>query len=145
MHKIKSVIYDSWILEPGNQNSFLSDFVLFLSASVLPVDMRASVSSPSVIQVYLYVLVYYYLFIFSVMKCFPSILHVVAVHCLHIGPLTEKLCKKKKKQNTIIVIEIHLIYLGVDKEREKPSFYGDDIHIADHFRMILMLLVLLSL
>lgn len=98
MHKIKSVIYDSWILEPGNQNSFLSDFVLFLSASVLPVDMRASVSSPSVIQVYLYVLVYYYLFIFSVMKCFPSILHVVAVHCLHIGPLTEKLCKKKKNK-----------------------------------------------
>lgn len=28
----------------------------------------------------------------------------------------------------------------VDKEREKPSFYGNDIHIADHFRMILMFL-----
>lgn len=50
-----------------------------------------------------------------------------------------------KKKTTIIVIEIHLIYLGVDKEREKPSFYGNDIHIADHFRMILMLLFLLSL
>lgn len=42
--------------------------LFFLSASVLPVDMRASVSLPSVILVYLYVLVYYYLFIFSVMK-----------------------------------------------------------------------------
>lgn len=88
MHKVKTVIYHSWVLEPGNERSG------FWSASVLPVDMRASVSLPSVIQVYLHVLVFYYLFIFSVMKCFPSILYAVAVDCLHIGPLTEKLCRK---------------------------------------------------
>lgn len=47
-------------------------------------------------------------------------------------------------EKNIKVIEIHLMYLGVDKEREKPSFYGNDIHIADHFRMILMLFFFLS-
>lgn len=89
------VIYYSWFFRNWKHVPWI--FRWFL----VPVNLKATASSVSLGQSYIYGFIYYYLFVSYVTERFPNILTTVISHCLHpesLVPLLRRLCRTTIKK-----------------------------------------------